>query len=423
MKRDVFTLLAAIFLGTSTTAMAVDWMQFRGPGGSARSDTKGIPDKWSETENIVFKTKLPGMGTSSPITVGDAIYLTCYSGYGESGTAPGEQKDLLRHLVCLERKTGAIRWTKDIKPELPESAYKPGNDAQHGYASSTPVSDGKHIYAFFGKSGVFCFDLKGEQVWSAKVGTGTTGWGSATSPVLYKDLVIVNAAVESGAMMALKKSDGKEAWKFAGTGSAWGSPMLVEAPGGKTEVVLSLAGKTGKIVGLDPESGKKLWSCEGNNDGYVVTSVVSNDGIVYAIGGRANRSVAIKAGGSGEVMPVWVTRLDSRVNSPVYHEGHLYWLNEQRAQVSCLEAATGKEVYTERITGIGRAYASPVYADGKIYFVSDTGSTFVVAAKPKYELLATNKLGDTSRTNASPVIDDGRLLIRTDKHLYCVGKK
>ncbi len=144
--------------------MAVDWMQFRGPGGSARSDTKGIPDKWSETENIVFKTKLPGMRTSSPITVGDAIYLTCYSGYGESGTAPGEQKDLLRHLVCLERKTGAIRWTKDIKPELPESAYKGGNDGQHGYASSTPVSDGKHIYAFFGKSGVFCFDLKGEKV-------------------------------------------------------------------------------------------------------------------------------------------------------------------------------------------------------------------------------------------------------------------
>jgi outer membrane protein assembly factor BamB len=199
--------------------------------------------------------------------------------------------------------------------------------------------------------------------------------------------------------------------------------MLVQAPGGKTEVVLSLAGKTGKITGIDPENGKKLWGCEGNNDGYICPSVVSNDGVVYAIGGRASRSVAVKAGGTGDVLPLWTTRLDSRVNSPVYHDGHLYWLNEQRGQACCIDAATGKEVYTERIPGIGRAYSSGVYADGKIYYVSDNATTFVVAAKPKYELIATNKLDDTSRTNASPAIDNGRLLIRTDKHLYCIGRK
>jgi outer membrane protein assembly factor BamB len=398
-------------------------MQFRGPGGNARSDDKGIPEKWSETENVAWKTKLPGLGTSSPITVGDAIFLTCYSGYGESPQAPGDQKDLMRHLVCLDRTTGVIRWAKDIKPELPESAYRGGNDAQHGYASSTPATDGKHVFVFFGRTGVFCFDLKGEKIWSTNVGTRTTGWGSASSPVLYKDLVIVNASVESGAMVALNKADGKEVWRFPDTGSAWGSPVLVEVPNGKTEIVLSLAGKTGKITGIDPENGKKLWSCEGNNDGYICSSVVSNAGIVYAIGGRTNRSVAVKAGGMGDVMPVWTTRLDSRVNSPVYHDGHLYWLNEQRAQAYCIDAETGKEVYAERIPGIGRAYASGVYADGKIYYVSDSATAFVVAAKPKFELIATNKLADTSRTNASPVVDNGRLLIRTDKHLYCIGKK
>jgi outer membrane protein assembly factor BamB len=408
---------------TASTCFAGDWMQFRGPGGSARSDDKGIPGKWSETENVVWKTKLPGLGTSSPITVGDAIYLTCYSGYGESGKDPGDEKNLMRHFICLDRKNGEIRWTKDVKPELPESAYRAGNDGQHGYASSTPVSDGKHVYVFFGKTGVICFDLKGEKIWSTSVGKGTTGWGSASSPLLYKNFVIVNASVESGALVALNKSDGKEAWRFPGTGSAWGSPMLVQAPGGKTEVVLSLAGKTGKITGIDPENGKKLWGCEGNNDGYICPSVVSNDGVVYAIGGRASRSVAVKAGGTGDVLPLWTTRLDSRVNSPVYHDGHLYWLNEQRGQACCIDAATGKEVYTERIPGIGRAYSSGVYADGKIYYVSDNATTFVVAAKPKYELIATNKLDDTSRTNASPAIDNGRLLIRTDKHLYCIGRK
>jgi outer membrane protein assembly factor BamB len=404
-------------------APAVDWMQFRGPGGQGVSDDKGLPTKWSETENILWKTKLPGPGSSSPITVGDTIFLTCYSGYAESTSDPGDQKNLMRHLVCLDRETGAIRWSKDFKPELPESAYRSGNDGQHGYASSTPASDGKSLFVFFGKSGVFCFDLSGNQRWSRSVGKGTTGWGSATSPVLINDLVIVNASVECGALVALNKSDGSEAWRLPGTARAWSSPMLVDVPGGKPELVLNLAGNSSKIVGIDPGTGKKLWSCEGNNDGYVCASVVSHDGVVYAIAGRASRSVAVKAGGTGEVKELWTSRNDSRVNSPIYHEGYLYWLNEQRGAAMCVEAATGKPVYAQRIPGIGRAYASGVYADGKIYYVTDNATTLVIAAKPKFELIATNKLADTSRTNASPVVDHGRLLIRTDQHLYCVGKK
>jgi hypothetical protein len=194
MSRFCQTILFAV-LFTTIPVSAADWRQFRGPGGLGESDEKGLPEKWSETENVVWKTKLPGLGTSCPITVGDAIYLTCYSGNGETVENPGQQSNLKRHLVCLDRKTGVIRWTKDFKAELPESDYKAGNDSWHGYASSTPASDGQHIYAFFGKSGVFCFDLTGKKIWSVSAGTKTTGWGSATSPVLTKDLVIVNAAV------------------------------------------------------------------------------------------------------------------------------------------------------------------------------------------------------------------------------------
>jgi outer membrane protein assembly factor BamB len=413
-----------MFVVFSSVAVGGDWSQFRGPGGLATSDDKGLPEKWSEKENVLWKTKLPGLGSSSPITVGDAIFLTCYSGYAESAQDAGDQKDLIRQVVCLDRKTGEIRWTKDIKPVLPESQYKAGNNSsEHGYASSTPTTDGKHLFVFFGKSGVFCFDLKGEQVWNKSVGTGTDGWGSGTSPVLYKDLVIVNASIESGALYAFKRADGSQAWKTPGVARTWGSPMLVDVPGGKTELVLSLAGKTGKVTGYDPETGNKLWTCEGNADGYLCSSVVSHDGIVYAIGGRSNHSVAVKAGGMGEQKPLWVSRNDSRVNSPVYHDGYLYWLNEQRGQIMCVNASDGKEMFAERLKGVGRAYASGVYGDGKIYFVSDTATTFVIAAKPKYELIATNKLEDTSRTNASPAIDNGRLLIRSDKHLYCIGKK
>lgn len=421
MKRQTFTFLAAIFLGT--TALAVDWMQFRGPNSNATSDTKGIPDTWSEKENLVWKTKLPGLGTSSPITVGDAIYLTCYSGYGEDAKAAGDQKDLIRHLVCLERKTGSIRWTKDIKPDLPESEYKGGNDAQHGYAASTPISDGEHLFVFFGKSGVFAFDLKGNQLWKTNVGTKTNGWGSGTSPVLYKNLVIVNASIESGALYALNKKTGKEEWKTNIGGSAWSSPIVVELDGGKAEIVMSLPGNPGKIVGYNPDTGKELWNCPGIPDGYICPSPISHKGIVYAIGGRKNTAVAVKAGGTGKVEPLWTTPAGSNVSSPVYHEGHIYWMHERLNTAYCLNAETGKQVYAERVTGASGTYASGVLSDGKLYYVTRNNTTLVIAAKPKFELISTNKIDDTSRTNASPAIDDGRLLIRTDKTLYCVGKK
>lgn len=424
MKRHVFTLLAAILLGTSSTALAVDWMQFRGPGGNARSDAKGIPDTWSDKENIAWKTKLPGLGTSSPITVGDAIYLTCYSGYGESVVSPGEQKDLIRHVVCLDRKNGTIRWTKEIKPELPESTYqRERNSSDHGYASSTPISDGERLYVFFGKSGVFCFDLKGNEIWKTSVGTNATGWGSATSPVLYKNLLIVNASVESGAVHALNKMTGKEEWKTSVGTRAWSSPSVVELPDGKFEIAMNLPGDPGKIVGYDPETGKELWNCAGIPDGYICPSPVSHQGIVYAIGGRKNTAVAVKAGGRGKVEPLWTTGAGSNVASPLFHDGHIYWLHDSRSIAYCLNAETGKEVYAERVAGASGTYASGVLADGKIYYLTRNNTSLVVAAKPKFELIATNKIDDTSRTNASPAVDDGRLLIRTDKHLYCVGKK
>ena len=421
MQRLLVGSLAMLFF--AVPLVAGDWPQFRGPGGNATSEDKGVPVKWSEKENVLWKTKLPGLGTSSPITVGDAIFVTCYSGYGESVESAGMQKDLVRHLVCVDRKSGAIRWSKEVKAELPESEYRSGNDSWHGYASSTPTSDGKHVFVFFGKTGVFCFDMMGNQVWSTNVGKDKTGWGSGASPVLYKELVIVNAAVESGALIALNKSDGKEAWKVAGTKSAWSSPILVDLPGGKSELVLNMPGSPGKIKAFDPATGNDLWQSTGIPDGYVCPSVISHEGVVYAIGGRKNTSVAVKAGGSGQVKPLWTTGAGSNVTSPVYHDGHIYWLHETRGIAYCVEAATGKQVYSERVTGASRTYSSAVLADGKIYYISQNATTFVIAAKPKFELLATNKLDDTSRTNASPAIDNGRLLIRTDKHLYCIGTK
>ncbi|MCE9530625.1 MAG: PQQ-binding-like beta-propeller repeat protein, partial [Planctomycetes bacterium] len=212
-------------------------------------------------------------------------------------------------------------------------------------------------------------------------------------------------------------------WTTPGTGSAWSSPILVELKNGKSELVLNQPGNPGKIVAYDPATGKELWRAPGIPDGYICPSVIAQDGTVYAIGGRKNTSVAVKAGGKGEVKPLWTTGAGSNVCSPVYHDGHIYWLHEQRGTAYCVNAATGTQVYSERVPGAGRTYSSGLVADGKIYYVTQNGGTLVVAASPKFELIAHNKLEDTSRTNASPIVDNGRLLIRTDTNLYCIGKK
>jgi hypothetical protein len=407
----------------STVVMAVvqasDWPQFRGPGGLGIAADKGLPTAFSATENVGWKRDLPGAGSSGPIVVGDKIFVTCYSGYGVPGSE-GEMADLKRHLVCLDR-AGKILWKKDVAAEGRETTYQ-GFQALHGYASSTPASDGKAVFVFFGKAGVFAFDFDGNQLWKASIGERLDGWGSATSPVLTKDHVIINASVESGALIALKKSDGEVAWRAPGMSRTWGTPLLVDLKG-RQELVVSVQVR---VLAFDPLTGKQRWSCEGIRD-YVCPSVIAHDGIIYAIGSRANAAMAIRAGGAGDVSEshvVWRQTRGSNVTSPVYHEGYLYWASESKGMFYCVNAKDGKIVYEERLRpNSERIYASPVLADGKIYVVSRTNGVFVIDAKPEFKLLAHNTLGDKSVFNASPAVVDGQLLLRSDKALYCFGTK
>jgi outer membrane protein assembly factor BamB len=397
-------------------AIGADWMQFRGPNGSGTSGDNGLPTTWSSKENIVWRTKLPGPGTSCPIVVGRRVYLTCYSGYGLEPDK-GDMDNLMRHLVCIDRSKGEILWTKDFKPALPESKYQKGNDSEHGYSSSTPASDGEHLYAFFGKSGVYCLDLDGKEIWHGDVGKNTSGWGSSNSPVLYKDLVIINASVESGALVALDKKTGKEVWRAKGIQQSWNTPVLVDAPDGGTELIVD---ESSAVIGFDPATGKELWRVTGFS-GYVCPSVVTHQGVVYVV---RNEALAIKAGGRGDVTKshvLWRAKGNSLVPSPVYHEGLLY---SPCGSPFCLDAETGKDVYRGKLSKGGSFYASPVLADGKMYCVTRNGATYVLAAGKEFKELALNKFeDDTSRTNASPIVSDGCLLLRTDQYLVCIGKK
>lgn len=409
----------ALTLLSAALALADDWRQFRGPHGLGISDEDGLPVHWSSSENVLWRTPLPGAGTSSPVTVGDRVFLTCYSGYALDADAPGDMNNLKRHVACLDRGSGRIVWQRQFDPALPEHKYE-GEGAYHGYSSSTPATDGERLYVFFGKSGVFCFDLDGNPLWHASVGDGIHGWGSGASPFVYKDLLLINASVESGSLVALDKLTGEEIWRAGGIQASWNTPVLVDAPDGAAELVVSVEAR---LLGFHPDTGEELWHAQGVHR-YVCPSVVGGDGVVLAIGG-GHTSLAVRAGGRGDVTSthgLWRENRGSNVSSPIYHEGHLYWASDSGGVVTCQDAATGRTVYQERLEpAAGLIYASPVLADGKLYYVSQHDGTYVVAARPDFELLAHNVFqDDDSRTNASPAASNGQLLLRNDRHLYCI---
>jgi outer membrane protein assembly factor BamB len=421
-KLPLAFLAGALALG----ALGADWPNFRGPKNSGLSDDKDLPVKWSETENLAWKTKLPGPGGSSPITAGKFVFLTCYTGYGIDDEDEGnqDQSKLRRHLLCLDRKTGRILWDKDVKAKLPEPRFRGMGMPLHGYASSTPATDGKHVYVFYGKTGVFAYDFKGNQLWQKSVGDRTDMFGAGSSVALTKDLVIVNASLEESALVALKKKDGSPAWKVKGIGRSWTTPVLVDV-GGKQELVLNTVKS---IMGFDPATGKELWSCAGIPGMYTISSVVAKDGVVYTMsaGRGGGKAMAIKAGGRGDVTKshvLWTKNVGDNITSPVVYKGHLYWAG-QNGMAFCLSAKDGAVVYKERLKDTPPAYASATIADGKMYVVTRTKGTFVLAAKPKFEVVAHNTFkGDKSVFIASPAVSNGHLLLRSERFLYCLGKK
>lgn len=402
---------------------ASDWPQLRGPSARGISVAKGLPTKWSASENIAWKAALPGAGASTPIVAGGKIYLTCYRGYNVPGEGGGSQEDLERLLVCISPTDGKVLWEKPVPSKLPEQDRI---REEHGYASGTPVADETHIYCFFGKSGVFAFDHQGNQKWHVLVGDGLNGWGSASPLTLHGNLLLVNAAVESESLIALDKKTGKEVWRTRGINETWHPPLVVPLPGSKSELIVAMPNK---VVGLDPANGKELWSCAMDCGWYKVPVPTEDKGVVYSIGGRSGETaVAMRAGGRGDVTDshrLWTSTTGSNVSSPIYHNGYLYYASDSQGIAYCADAKTGKIKYQERLPRANQIYSAALLAGGNLYYLDRSGTCFVVAAKPKFELIATNALGsreDRAVFNASPAVVGSRLLIRSDKMLWCVGK-
>lgn len=396
-----------------------DWARFRGPEGQGASDATGLPLNWSSSENIAWKIEMPGPGASSPIVFDDRIYITCYSGFFVPGQPGGSQSDLKRHLLCLSRKGGQTIWQKDVAAKLPEEEQI----RDHGFAANTPAADADRVYCFFGKTGVFAYDHEGKQLWQADVGSKTHGWGTSASPVLYKDLVLINASVESESLVALDRKTGKERWRAPKIVESWNTPVVVINVDGNPELVIATQGS---IQAFDPETGKQLWTCATDIGWYMVPSLVADQGIVFCLGGRSGvASLAVKTGGKGDVTKthrLWTSFKGSNVSSPVFHDGHVYWMNDNLGIAYCAKADSGEIVYEQRMNRSGQVYASPLLADGRVYYLTREGKAFVVAAKPEFEELAVNDLNDGSLFNGSFAVDGSRLLVRSDKFLYAIGK-
>jgi outer membrane protein assembly factor BamB len=445
------TLVLGSFTLTLITAAADDWPGFRGSRGGV-ADDKDLPAKVT-AENILWKIKLPGAGTSSPITSGDKIFLTCNAGYGTEitkgmkggfggkggkgakGGDAGDQKKLKLILIAIDRTKGDILWQKEVQPKLPETPFN-GMMREHSYASATPVTDGKNIYVFFGKSGVHAFDMEGKQLWSADVGSSTHMWGSAASPIVHKDLVIVNAAIESKSLIALDKNTGKEKWRVRNIGTTWSSPLIVETKDGKHELVMNLPGK---VHGYDPETGKELWNCQGigiagggggfgGGGSYTASTPVARDGIVYVIGGGGPTiqptSLAVKTGGKGDVTKshvLWRAKAGATNCSPVLTGDYLCWVD---GAVTCLKTSDGSVSYKERLCDARGEYVSAVAAGDMVFALTRYSGLYVIAGGGEFKNLGHFDFkGDTSVFNASPAISDGRMYLRSNEYLYCVGKK
>ncbi len=423
-------LLVAIVLMQHSRLEAQDWMQFRGASGSAASADADLPVEWDANTNIKWKVELPGPGASSPIIVGDKVILTCYSGYGDK--SEGKIEDLMRHLLCFDRSNGEILWQKsfDNSSIADEDPYK-SFITNHGYATNTPVSDGKSVYFFLGKLGLFAFDLNGKQLWKKKIEykTNETRWGSAASPILFGDNIILNAIEECGKVFSIAKSDGETKWEFSTDAKlAYATPNLVTAANGDVELVLPVPKR---VIGLDPNDGTQKWYATNQFEGESNASVIVDNDVVYIYGGfRSVGSMAIRVGGKGNVTKshvLWNTRDTAYVSTPILSDKHLYWIDE-KGIAYCVKADSGERIYRNRVAGVkgGRGikfFASMVFAGDHMFAVSRSSGTFVIKTTPKYELVSRNKIADDdSEFNGTPAISGNQLFLRSNKFLYCIGK-
>jgi outer membrane protein assembly factor BamB len=396
----------ALLIALSCPAWGESWPMWRGPRGDGTSLEKSIPTQWSGTQNVAWKTPIPGKGHASPIVWNDRVFLV---------TAEKERKQRL--LLCLDRSNGRTLWQQAVL-EAPLERV----NSLNSFASSTPAIDGERVYVSFldvDKMLIAAYDFKGHQVWAVHPGTFSSMHGYCSSPVLWKDKVIVNGDHDgSGYIVTLDRATGRTVWKTSRPNQtrSYCTPLLGQMSG-RNQMVLS---GSKCVAGYDPDTGEQRWIIDGPTEQFVASLVYNGELLFMTCGFPDHFMQAIRPDGAGNVTKthvVWQKDKDcSYVPSPI-SVGPYFLLVSDTGVATCLDAASGRSVWRERLEP--HYSASLVTANGLVYFLSDKGVMTIVKPGPKPEVVARNALGE--ETYASPAISEGQIFLRGTNHLYCIG--
>lgn len=428
-------------------AVAGNWPSFRGRQAAGVADGQNLPDKWdgAKSENIIWRTPIPGLAHSSPVVWGDKVFVTSsvssdpaasfrpgLYGDGDASKDTSEQRWVL---YALDKRTGKVLWERVARQGAPLEK----RHIKSTYANSTPATDGRVVVAWFGSQGVYAFDMKGRPLWKVELGRLNLGaydiptyeWGPASSPVIWDGLVILQCDTQDDSfLLALDAATGKTVWKTERDEiPSWGTPTVALTSKGPELV----ANASNFVRGYDPRTGRELWRLGRSSKITAPTPVYAEDMFVVVSGRAPERPIfVVRPGAKGDITPpegkdrsesvVWSrTGRGSYMPTPLVYQGLLYVL-ANNGVLDAYDLRTGEEVYRQRLPTVGSGFsASPVAADGKLYLSNEDGEVLVVAAGRKFEHLSTNSMGELLM--ATPALSDGVMYVRSAKSLFAVGRK
>ncbi|MCG8605927.1 PQQ-like beta-propeller repeat protein [bacterium] len=449
MKRDVvfmaLIVILSVFLGMASSGSDYDkyWPQWRGPDATGVAPYGNPPTEWSEEKNIRWKIEIPGKGHASPVIWKDKVYIltaiegkeVVKQGTQDGNDGQGQQRGRRRRrrgiqpthelaftVMAIKREDGNMAWQQSPRTLLPHE----GTHSTATWASNSAITDGEHLFAYFGSYGLYAYDMDGNLKWETDLGNMRTrnSFGEGSSPALHGDKLVINWDHEDDSFIAVfDKNSGKELWrKSRDEPTSWTTPLVVEH-GGQTQVIVSA---TNRVRSYDLDSGDVIWECGGMTVNAIPTPVYA-DGVVYVTSGyRGSALLAIRlADAKGDITNseavVWTYDKDTPyVPSPLLYKDNIYFLKVSTEILSRFNAKTGEPIYRQqRLEGIQGVYASPVGASDRVYFAGRNGTSVVISNKPDFEVLAVNTLDDGF--DASPAIVDNELYLRGRQYLYCIA--
>jgi len=417
----LLTLLVTPLFAQTSAQFNDNWPTWRGPIYTGVAPNSNPPVSWSETENVKWKTSIPGKGYSTPVIWGNQVFVTTAIATGKIDPADSSLVSYKFDIIAVSRSDGKIIWEQTVAEEAVPDRIHQGSS----HASNSAITDGENLYAYFGSRGLFCFDFSGKLLWKRDFGQQQkrNNFGEGDSPAIFGDKIVVLWDHEGeSAIYCLDKYTGKELWKKdRDEGSSWSTPLILEYDG-KVQVITAASNR---VRSYDLANGDIIWECSGLT-GNVIPSPVFANGTLYVMSGyRGNALLAIRmAGASGNITGTDAIIWSARVNtpyapSPILLNNRLYILRQNSGVLSCLNAADGAVYYGgEMLDNLGIVYNSPVAAGGRIYVLGGTGLTYVIKEGSELNILSKNKLDDSF--TASPAIAGDEIFLRGLNFLYCL---